>query len=135
MCLEIESKMTKSYQCTFCEKKCTQKSNLKTHIKLVHDKAKVQCHICLENIGLYSLKSHIARFHSTVTYVKCDKCEKTMKNSHLKKHIAEIHNVQYLSKHWIGLLLEPFSARPMCSQLLIIMKSEDNSIDQCAKKA
>ena len=72
--------MTKSYQCTFCDKKFTQKSNLNTHIKLVHDESKQQCQICLENVSFYGLKFHIATVHND-TKVKCDWHEKTCRRS------------------------------------------------------
>ena len=85
------SKMSKSYQCSFCDKKCTQKSNLNTHIKLVHDKKKQQCQICLENVSFYSLKFHIATVHND-TKVKCDDCDKMLKKSGMKKHLEEAHN-------------------------------------------
>ena len=73
----------KSYKCDICEKEFSQKSNLNTHVKGVHENSKKQkCDIC--NVSFCDLRRHIKVQHQKIfTKVLCDLCHKEIRKTSL----------------------------------------------------
>ncbi len=84
-----------SFQCDKCNKVFTAKSDLKRHIKHVHDKIKdIKCDKCEYTCSnITNLKRHIKSIHDKIKDIKCDKCGFVFStNENLKQHIKQFHN-------------------------------------------
>ena len=88
-------KSKNKFQCDKCDYKCFLNSNLKQHIKMVHDKIKdfecPQCDFKCSNNG--NLKQHTKRVHDKIKDIECPQCDyKCFSNGHLTKHIKAVHD-------------------------------------------
>ena len=84
-----------TFQCDKCNKIFTAKSDLKRHIKQVHDKIKdVKCDKCEYTCSTNcNLKQHIKYIHEKIKDIKCSKCQYACStNSGLKVHIKMVHD-------------------------------------------
>jgi len=84
-----------SFQCDKCNKVFTTKSDLKRHIKHVHDKIKdIKCDKCEYTCSTNTrLKLHIKSVHEKIKDFKCDKCHYMCStNGDLKQHIKQVHD-------------------------------------------
>ena len=74
-----------------CEKYFTQKSYLKTHVIIVHDKMKTKCEPC--NKYFSRINSHNKTVHKGVKSYKCTSCEKEFSRKFcLKLHTNAVRN-------------------------------------------
>jgi len=83
------------HQCPKCDYKCSTKSNLTTHIKMIHDKIKdIQCPKCDYKCSTNgSLNVHIKRVHDKIKNLECPKCDsKFSTKSNLNAHIKQVHD-------------------------------------------
>ena len=83
-----------SYPCPICKYTFTQKRNLYTHIKVVHEGKKAfKCDKCQKQFGIgSSLTSHIKTVHEKKRDYKCEKCSSAFGcSSNLKRHITSHH--------------------------------------------
>ena len=81
--------------CHQCDYKCSTRSTLKTHIKMVHDKIKdIECSQCDYKCSTRStLKIHIKRVHDKIKDFECNQCDyKCSTRSNLTKHIKQVHD-------------------------------------------
>ena len=63
------------YTCDQCDYKVTQKRNLKSHIKSVHENVRYICDQCIyTTMQKTDLKRHIESVHEDVRYC-CDQCD------------------------------------------------------------
>ena len=88
---------SEKFKCDFedCKYTCSQKSNLKQHIKQAHDKIKdIKCNLCSFKCSTNSnLKHHIKAVHNKIKSFKCESCEFICsQKSDLKQHIKQIHD-------------------------------------------
>ena len=64
-------------KCDICNKLFSNKSNLRKHIKSVHEKMKFKCEICTTNFTRKdNLLSHKRNIHSKSIEFECTACEK-----------------------------------------------------------
>ena len=64
-------------KCDICNKLFSNKSNLRKHIKSVHEKMKFKCEICTKNFTRKdNLLSHKRNIHSKSIEFECTVCEK-----------------------------------------------------------
>ena len=82
-------------KCEFCDTVLSRKYTLHEHVKNCHGwpKSKMECNTCAKefDINEQSLKRHVKRMHSNITY-ECDHCTKVFKvKSVLASHIKSIH--------------------------------------------
>ena len=93
-----EEDITKIHECNLCDKTFYTPSELKTHIKNVHEKLKNhKCHLCDKAFSQpLTLRIHMSRIHKTrIKKHKCDLCEKTFsQSSNLNSHIESVHKGQ-----------------------------------------
>ena len=92
--LKCCSNCREKYKCAQCDYKSAIKSNLKIHIKQVHDKIKdIKCPQCDYKCSSKShLKIHIKRIHDKVKNFECNQCDyKCSTKSDLTKHIKWVH--------------------------------------------
>ena len=82
------------FQCSQCNFKSGEKSNLKQHVVSVHDKSHyVVCTICNAKVAKRTLPKHIESVHENVKSFECDKCgHKTNQKSSLDLHIKVKHD-------------------------------------------
>jgi uncharacterized membrane protein len=83
------------FKCSQCEYACCSNSDLKKHIKQVHDKIKdIECDKCKYKCSENSnLQKHIKQVHDKIKDIECDKCKyKCSSNSNLQMHIKMIHD-------------------------------------------
>ena len=84
----------KAYKCSFCDKSFSQGSNLKTHQKDVHYKAKpFKCDTCGKLFQRNNaLKIHVKVQHQGIRF-KCNYClEEFAHPGNLRKHKVNIHS-------------------------------------------
>ena len=89
--------MNVRYNCDKCNKSYSQKGNLKTHIKNVHENVRYNCDKCDKSFSWkHHLNRHIKSVHNNVRH-NCEKCDKSFSSkTYLKAHIqAEHENVRY----------------------------------------
>ena len=82
------------FKCHQCDYNCSKNSDLKRHIKSVHDKIKdIECpkEDCDYNCSKNStLKRHIKMVHDKIKDFECHQCDyKTSENSNLQRHIKK----------------------------------------------
>ena len=79
--------------CDVCAYKASCSSNLKTHVKRVHDRRKAhQCQKCEYFTGnRHHLLEHINAVHDKINY-KCTNCEYSGSRRGLAKHIKHVHD-------------------------------------------
>ena len=80
-------------QCPFCDYRPANRSNIKQHIKNVHQGLKYECSHCDFKSGDKSnLKKHIEKYHLGITY-SCSICQKVLNSKdQLKRHVDGNHN-------------------------------------------
>ena len=87
----------KPYACTQCDHRCTQKSNLTSHIKSVHDRSKLPQFKCTKCAKVCTQERHLVthmKTHTEATAVfTCQKCTtfRSQYQSALKQHVKEQH--------------------------------------------
>lgn len=84
----------KTIQCPKCEHRCSRSSDLKKHIKSVHENLQdQQCPHCeFKCSRACSLKLHIKGVHNQIKDFVCDRCDyKTSYKGHLNEHILSVH--------------------------------------------
>ena len=84
----------KKYYCEQCGKCLSTKSDLKRHVKIVHEKRKeFTCDICEKSFGHRPhLQRHIKSVHEGKKDVKCQKCRKNFRDIPTKnRHFKEVH--------------------------------------------
>ena len=82
-------------QCDRCSKKFSNKDNLNTHVRTVHNKDKpYQCNQCFKKFGhKHHLTRHIEVVHKKVKPYQCSQCLKKCSNkTNLNRHIEIGHN-------------------------------------------
>ncbi len=80
--------------CSICQKKCTNKSNLKAHINAVHNKLKpASCTLCDKSFTHKGkLAKHVDSVHRKLKLFPCAQCQKLFTSrSSLKKHVDSVH--------------------------------------------
>ena len=99
-----DHKGIKPYRCTMCDEKFAFSSNLRKHIKSVHE-GKYKCDRCDSTFAeSRSLKVHSDRVHDKIRNFKCSHSECDLgfyKKSDLKRHVARVHDgikVELVSK-------------------------------------
>ncbi len=83
------------FRCQRCDYKCSRNSDLKKHIKRVHDKIKDrQCPHCEYKCSTNSdLKKHIKQVHDMVRDIQCSQCNfKCSAISSLRRHMKAVHD-------------------------------------------
>ena len=89
------SKTIKAYKCNECGKVVRALSNIKRHIKTVHENVREhQCEYCEKAFPLeQTLMHHTLAVHISGSTFQCTKCEKSFSywNS-LRRHMNEFHN-------------------------------------------
>jgi uncharacterized Zn-finger protein len=83
------------FNCNFCERSFSRKSNLKRHIYALHEQqGRYQCNCCPKNYGTIAcLKSHIKYSHEKLSSHKCTICQKSYaRKMSLKRHIKTVHD-------------------------------------------
>jgi hypothetical protein len=83
------------YKCPDCDFTCSSNSDLKRHIKQVHDQIKdFNCPDCDYTCSTnYDLKRHIKQVHDQIKDINCPDCDFTCStNSCLKRHIKQVHD-------------------------------------------
>ena len=83
----------KNHQCEICNKRFSDSSDMKKHVKYTHGKCKFQCEMCAKTFGhSSSLKKHIKSTHEGLKAYKCSECPKSYNNSGtLFKHKKTVH--------------------------------------------
>ena len=86
-------KMARTYSCTFCEMKTKQRSNLKTHMMIKHNKTTFKCDLCdFTNHNKYVLNRHRKDHYREKDSFKCDSCDfKAINKATVKIHYDSIH--------------------------------------------
>ena len=73
-----------------CQLRFPSNIHLQRHLKQVHQKEREKCTICKKKVS--NLKSHIKLVHDKIKDYQCPECEKSFQTrSHLKKHVTQIH--------------------------------------------
>jgi len=73
-----------------CQLRFPSNVHLQRHLKQVHEKERERCTICKKKVS--NLKSHIKLVHDKIKDYQCPECEKNFQTrSHLKKHVSLIH--------------------------------------------
>merc|ERR1712192_277606 len=67
-------------------------SNLKRHIRQVHEGEKATCHICEKVLTACNLNTHIKNVHMKVKTV-CQICDMEMPLSRMSHHRRAVHNI------------------------------------------
>ena len=83
----------KPNKCTICDYKSTTKAELKSHIRSVHEKIKVQCQLCEASFSRPSrLKLHVASVHEGKKPYQCSNCDfRSAVEAGLKRHVEQVH--------------------------------------------
>ena len=92
--INIKIVVAKKFVCETCAIIWSSNSNLKQHVKQVHNKIKeYKCDECEYECALSSsLKSHIKSVHNKVKDVSCNECNyRCSQTGQLKSHIKSIH--------------------------------------------
>ena len=87
-------KKKKHFQCNICESRFSQKSNLNTHVRSVHEKiSSFKCIICETSFtAKASLNSHLRSVHDQQKPFKCNTCDSSFaRKDNLKTHIQSVH--------------------------------------------
>ena len=82
------------FKCDPCGKSFTQASNLRRHIKTIHEPHKdYKCDSCWKSFAQAShLRQHIKTIHEGHKDFKCDSCGKLFTEAgNLRKHIITVH--------------------------------------------
>jgi hypothetical protein len=90
-CIKCNTK----FKCNKCEFKCSQKTTLDNHIKMVHDKIKdFECDLCEFKCSTKgNLDNHIKSVHDKIKDFECDLCEfKCSQKTTLDNHIKSVHD-------------------------------------------
>ena len=92
------SSASNEFMCTFCDKSCSSKKSLKTHIQDNHA-PKIKCKSCDKVFGKNSdLEFHIKENHDSSEKFECAKCSKIfVLEWRFKKH-GDIHSNQNIRK-------------------------------------
>ena len=84
-----------THQCSQCEYKAKQKSNLQRHIKSIHEGKSVFCQLCSKQLQFStkgSLLTHINSVHKGHK-LSCPQCEyKATQKGNLQTHIKSVHD-------------------------------------------
>ena len=80
------------HECDVCEKRFTQASNLKRHMRIHTNERPYECDVCEKAFRESGhLKTHM-RIHTKEKPYECDVCDKAFRQSgHLKKHKRTQH--------------------------------------------
>ena len=94
----VVHKVQNEFQCELCEFKTKKKEYLTSHFMAIHNKIKLECHICLQVFpSKRCLSRHTKSRHTeSVQTYKCDVC----KESFTQKNILLVHynSVSHLHK-------------------------------------
>ena len=90
---ELKKSNENYYPCDSCNYKTTKASDLRKHIKSMHEGVKYPCNQCqYQSSNLSNLYKHIKSIHEGVKY-PCDQCSfKATQMIHLKGHIKSNHS-------------------------------------------
>lgn len=87
--------MQRDHKCLKCDYKSAQLGNLKTHVKVVHDKIKdLKCPYC-EYVSAFAhlVENHISSKHLQRSDCICKLCDKAFSSSHyLMSHMKRVHD-------------------------------------------
>jgi hypothetical protein len=91
-----DSKVNGLFQCPMCCKTTKNSTRLKDHIRGVHLKQKVKCHLCDSHLAINGLRNHMNNAHNNVDRVnkpyKCDFCDfSSHADKYLKAHVMNCH--------------------------------------------
>ena len=87
----------KKYSCDICDKISTSSSNLRNHIKAIHEGVNFECKSCPKIFATAGiLRNHTKIVHEGIELFKCDICDKSCSNkqnlqTHITKHIKNIY--------------------------------------------
>ena len=78
--------------CEYCNKQLS-KSNVKRHIKALHEKELQQCHQCGENFeNRYRLRVHVDSVHSEDAKEECKHCGVLYFKNYMATHVKLVHD-------------------------------------------
>ncbi|KAL7305531.1 hypothetical protein TKK_0002267 [Trichogramma kaykai] len=118
------------------QKTFTQQSDLKTHVKTVHDKQRdYECNVCQKIFTQQnSLIRHQESVHEGRRDYECDVCQKTFSlKSNLKRHVKEVHDKQ--KDHTCDLCQKSFTQKASLKKHIkgVHDKQKDYECDVCQK--
>ena len=90
----VVHKVQNEFQCELCEFKTKKKEYLTSHFMAIHNKIKLECHICLQVFpSKRCLSRHTKSRHTeSVQTYKCDVCTKVLPGPEsLKRHQSIVH--------------------------------------------
>jgi len=83
---------TSKFSCDKCNYTCSNSSNMKRHIQLVHLKKTERCPKCNVEVRQGYVKRHIQEIHMNINTISCPVCMySTNKRPNLQKHIKAVH--------------------------------------------
>lgn len=84
------------YQCSFCKKIYPKEDSLQRHIKSVHEEIRHLCPFCDQSFSQKGhLSAHIKSIHGGIKH-QCPSCDKNYNDvTRLNRHIKMIHNTEH----------------------------------------
>ena len=91
--IDNKLKTSGTYTCEFCEMKTNQRSNLKKHIMIKHNKERFKCDLCdFTNHNKYVVNRHRKDHDRIKDTFECDSCDfRAVNKSTVKIHNDSIH--------------------------------------------
>jgi len=83
---------TSKFSCDKCNYSCSNSTNMKRHVQLVHLKKTERCPKCNIEVRQGHVKRHIQRIHMNINTISCPVCMySTYLRSNLQNHIKAVH--------------------------------------------